>query len=52
MPAFVVLTDASLLALAEIMPDGPEELLKVPGIGAAKMRRHGESILSLLSDYR
>ena len=52
MPAFVVLTDATLLALAESMPEGPEDLLKVPGIGAAKMRRHGEDILSVLSQFR
>lgn len=49
-PAFVVATDATLIALAEAMPTNAEELIKVPGIGQQKINKYGEEILSLLGN--
>lgn len=48
-PAYVVFTDATLTAIAEIRPSDPQELLKIPGLGRAKLDRYGDEVLALLS---
>jgi DNA helicase-2/ATP-dependent DNA helicase PcrA len=52
MPAFVVFTDATLMALAEAMPRTEREFLAIPGIGRSKLQRYGEDVLSVLADLR
>ena len=47
-PAYIVFSDAVLRALAERLPQTPNELLQVPGIGPAKLARYGEAFLNLL----
>lgn len=49
MPAFVIFTDATLVALAEAMPHDERGLLAVPGIGRAKVDRHGADLLTILA---
>lgn len=49
-PAFVVLTDATLTAIAEQRPADPAALVGIPGIGAAKLDRYGDAVLGLLVD--
>jgi DNA helicase-2/ATP-dependent DNA helicase PcrA len=49
-PAYVVLHDATLAALASRRPRTTEELLAVPGLGPVKAGRYGPTLLSLLSD--
>ncbi len=49
-PAYVVLHDATLAALASRRPRNTEELLLVPGLGPVKASRYGPTLLSLLSD--
>jgi len=46
-PAFVVFTDATLVALAEARPTSAAELLAVPGVGRAKLERYGAEVLAL-----
>jgi superfamily II DNA helicase RecQ len=46
-PAYVVLHDRTLQALAEACPKNPRELLQIDGIGAAKVERFGEELLRL-----
>ena len=46
-PAFVVLSDATLLAIVERRPASARELARVPGIGKAKLDRYGEAVLEL-----
>ena len=48
-PAYVVLHDRTLLALAEARPRNPKELLGIDGIGTAKVERFGEELLRLCS---
>ena len=48
-PAFVVFTDATLRALAEVQPRTERELLKVNGIGASKRERYGDEVLALIA---
>ncbi|MCA1782363.1 MAG: ATP-dependent DNA helicase UvrD2 [Dermatophilaceae bacterium] len=48
-PAYVVLTDVTLLALAERRPGSPEALLEIPGIAERKVESYGEDLLAVLS---
>ncbi|MGP5226593.1 ATP-dependent DNA helicase UvrD2 [Arthrobacter rhombi] len=47
-PAFVVFTDATLMAIAEAMPGDPSALSKVSGVGSAKLERYGQDVLDIL----
>src|SRR6202035_5412451 len=51
-PAFVVASDRTLLALAAAMPTNEGELLDVHGIGATKVELYGEEILAVLDAVR
>jgi DNA helicase-2/ATP-dependent DNA helicase PcrA len=48
-PAYTVLTDATLAAIAEIRPSGIAELARVNGIGPAKIDKYGATILAIVS---
>nr|BFF18729.1 hypothetical protein GCM10025730_22500 [Promicromonospora thailandica] len=48
-PAYTVLTDATLAAIAEMRPSGTAELARVNGIGPAKIDRYGAAILAIVS---
>ncbi|WP_260425093.1 ATP-dependent DNA helicase UvrD2 [Arachnia propionica] len=50
-PAFVVFTDATLQAIAEAEPTDRASLLRLPGIGAAKVDRHGEAVLEVIANH-
>jgi DNA helicase-2/ATP-dependent DNA helicase PcrA len=50
LPAYVVFTDATLVAIAETLPRTPAELARVPGVGPSKLERYGEAVLGLLID--
>lgn len=46
-PAYVVMTDATLKAIASALPTTPEELVQVPGMGPVKVEQFGEDILAI-----
>ena len=46
-PAYVVMHDRTIAALAAARPGNPRELLGIDGIGVAKVERFGEEILRL-----
>jgi RecQ family ATP-dependent DNA helicase len=46
-PAYVVLHDRSLTAVARNCPRNPNELLAIDGIGPAKVEKFGEALLAL-----
>lgn len=48
MPAFVIFTDATLLAIAEQEPRDERALLKVSGVGRTKVDRYGEALLAIV----
>jgi DNA helicase-2/ATP-dependent DNA helicase PcrA len=48
-PAFVVFSDATLEALAEVKPADRQALLQINGIGAAKLERYADDVLAVLS---
>jgi DNA helicase II / ATP-dependent DNA helicase PcrA len=51
-PAFVVASDRTLLALAAAMPTNEAQLLDVHGIGATKMELYGDEIVTVLDSVR
>lgn len=49
-PAFVVFTDATLLAIAEQRPLDARGLAEISGIGATKLKRFGDDILAVVNE--
>ncbi|MCW5891320.1 MAG: ATP-dependent DNA helicase RecQ [bacterium] len=49
-PAYIVCSDATLLAMAAMRPATPEALLDVPGVGPAKVARWGADFLAALAE--
>lgn len=48
-PAFCVFTDATLTAIAEARPGSRQDLLALPGLGAAKAEKFGAEVLTLVA---
>ncbi|GAA1129884.1 ATP-dependent DNA helicase UvrD2 [Arthrobacter flavus] len=49
-PAFVVFTDATLVAIAEARPTTIEQLGALAGIGPSKLEKYGDSVLLILAE--
>jgi ATP-dependent DNA helicase UvrD/PcrA len=47
-PAYVVFTDATLVAMAERRPSAPAELLAIAGIGPRKLGQYGAAVFALV----
>jgi len=47
-PAYVVFTDATLVAIAEARPTDSAGLAKIAGVGPAKLDRYAEAVLGVL----
>jgi DNA helicase II / ATP-dependent DNA helicase PcrA len=47
-PAFVIFTDATLQLIAEHRPTSPAALLRISGVGPAKLERYGESLFAVV----
>lgn len=50
-PAFVVFTDATLMAIAESLPRTREEMHEIPGVGRTKLERYAEAVLGIVADH-
>jgi DNA helicase-2/ATP-dependent DNA helicase PcrA len=48
-PAYVVFTDATLVAVAESRPTGREGLSRIAGIGPAKLDKYADDVLEVLA---
>ncbi|RIQ26064.1 HRDC domain-containing protein, partial [Jiangella rhizosphaerae] len=46
-PAYVVFTDATLIAIAESTPVNETQLSAIPGVGRTKLDRYGAEVLQL-----
>ena len=49
-PAYIVFSDQVLWDLIDLRPGSPEEMLRVPGIGPAKLEQYGEVFLEALRE--
>jgi DNA helicase-2/ATP-dependent DNA helicase PcrA len=47
-PAYVVFTDNTLIAIAELQPDDEKALVAIPGIGARKLEQYGPDVLDMV----
>jgi DNA helicase-2/ATP-dependent DNA helicase PcrA len=47
-PAYVVFTDNTLIAIAELLPADDTALVAIPGIGARKLEQFGPDVLELV----
>lgn len=50
-PAFVVFSNAALAGIAHLRPTTLTELLKVPGVGTAKVNAYGEEIIGIVRSH-
>jgi len=50
-PAYVVFSDATLLAMAAQRPGSHAELLNVSGVGTAKLERYGDVFLAVIARF-
>lgn len=50
-PAFVVFSNAALAGIAHLRPTTLTELLKVPGVGPAKVNAYGEEIIGIVRSH-
>ncbi|MBO0811372.1 MAG: ATP-dependent DNA helicase UvrD2 [Microlunatus sp.] len=50
MPAYVIFTDATLVAIAEARPQNARDLIKVPGVGKNKISKYGADLLEVIND--
>jgi len=48
-PAYVIFSDATLLAMVSHKPSNKSELLEISGVGEVKYQRYGEAFLAALS---
>lgn len=51
-PAFVVFSDATLEALAEVQPQDRHAMLRINGIGAAKLDKYADEVLAVLQSNK
>ena len=52
LPAYVVFNDATLRGIASLSPSTLDELATVSGVGAAKLERYGEAVLTLVAEHQ
>jgi DNA topoisomerase-3 len=50
-PAFRILTDKSLRAIAEVRPRSAAELLNIPGVGIKFVEEHGRRVYHILDQF-
>lgn len=50
-PAYIVLSDASLMELATYLPHNEDEFLKISGFGQVKIEKYGKQFLEVVADY-
>ncbi|PCK07454.1 MAG: helicase [Alteromonadaceae bacterium] len=51
LPRYAVLHQRILFACAEALPQNKKSLLKIHGIGKGTMKKYGEALLGIVSDY-
>ncbi|OIN32022.1 ATP-dependent DNA helicase [Mycobacterium ulcerans] len=51
-PAYVVFTDNTLIAIAELRPADDASLIAIPGIGARRLEQYGADVLELVRQAR
>jgi ATP-dependent DNA helicase RecQ len=50
-PAYIVLSDATLMELATYLPHNKEEFLKISGFGSVKIEKYGKPFWEVVADH-
>ena len=50
-PAYLVFSDATLLAITEAVPTDAPSLLAIPGVGPVKVENYGDDVLAVVADF-
>jgi ATP-dependent DNA helicase RecQ len=51
LPAYIILSDATLLELATYLPQSTDELKHISGFGEIKLNRYGNTFLGVITEY-
>ena len=51
-PLFMILSTKALIAISNLMPETPQQLLKTPGLGKVKVQKYGAEILEIVKNFR
>lgn len=51
-PMYIIFSNATLEAMAAYQPVTPEELLKIPGVGQAKLQKYGKVFLEEIQSWK
>jgi ATP-dependent DNA helicase RecQ len=51
LPPYVIFSDRTLVEMATFLPQSPERLLDISGVGQVKSRQYGEAFLEVLRAY-
>jgi ATP-dependent DNA helicase RecQ len=51
-PAYVILHDATLIAIAQVTPTSLDALANISGIGAKRLERYGDAVLTIAAQRR
>ncbi len=52
MPPYIIFSDNTLVAIAEMLPEDEAALIAIPGIGARKLEQYGPDVLELVRQSR
>lgn len=52
MPPYIIFSDNTLIAIAELLPTDDAALIAIPGIGARKLEQYGSDVLALVRQAR
>jgi ATP-dependent DNA helicase RecQ len=50
-PAYMIMHQSTLLAIASHIPQTKKELLSIKGFGEASFKKYGEEILSIIDEF-
>jgi superfamily II DNA helicase RecQ len=50
-PAYTVINDRTLTAIAQALPESRDELAQIDGIGPTRLERYGDEILALVREH-
>ncbi|MGH3333496.1 MAG: ATP-dependent DNA helicase UvrD2 [Nocardioidaceae bacterium] len=50
-PAYVVFTDLTLQAIAEVRPSDSQAMLRISGVGRTKLEKYGDDVLELIAAH-
>lgn len=51
LPAYTIIQQKSLLAIADKLPSDSKALMKIPGLGSVKVAKYGAEIMQIVADY-